>query len=51
MLPKMSLFSAQVITVRGDITVEMSPLMKPDRVSSASTTMLLTTLRRASVSY
>ena len=32
-------FSAQVITVRGDITVEMSPAMKPARVRSASATM------------
>ena len=31
--PKISAFSAHVITVRGDMTVEMSPFMKPLRVS------------------
>jgi hypothetical protein len=36
MSPKISAFSAQVITVRGLITVEMSPLMKALRVRSAS---------------
>ena len=35
----MRAFSAQVITVRGDITVEMSPLMNPARVRSASATI------------
>ena len=38
-LSKIFAFSAQVITVRGLMTVEMSPLMKPLRVSSASDTM------------
>ena len=38
---KMRAFSAQVMTVRGDMTVEMSPLMKPARVRSASATMAL----------
>ena len=33
----MRAFSAQVITVRGDITVEMSPAMKPERDRSAKT--------------
>jgi len=32
---------AQVITVRGDITVEMSPFIKPLRVRSASATIAL----------
>ena len=34
--PKISAFCAQLITVRGLITVEMSPLMKPWRVRSAT---------------
>ncbi len=38
----MRALSAQVITVRGDITVEMSPATKPARVRSASATMLST---------
>ncbi len=38
----MRAFSDQVITVRGLITVEMSPLMNPARVRSASATMLST---------
>ncbi len=46
-----SAFSAQVITVRGLITVDTSPLMNPERVSSASATMALTVLRPASLSY
>jgi hypothetical protein len=37
-------FSAQVITVRGLITVDRSPLMKALRVMSASRTMLETVL-------
>ena len=37
--PKISAFCAQVITVRGLMTVEMSPLMKPARVSSAQETI------------
>ncbi len=36
---KMSAFWAQVITVRGLITVEMSPFMKALRVMSATRTM------------
>ncbi|MNT99426.1 hypothetical protein D3C72_2422660 [compost metagenome] len=38
--PKIWVFSAQVITVRGLITVDRSPLMKAERVRSASRTML-----------
>jgi len=37
---KISAFSAHVITVRGDITTDRSPLMKPLRVRSATATML-----------
>ena len=48
--PKITAFWAQVITVRGLITVEMSPPMKPERVMSATRTMLATVLRPASVS-
>ena len=48
--PKMRAFSAQVITVRGDITVEMSPLMKPARVRSASATIALIRRRPSSLS-
>ena len=44
-------FCAQVMTVRGLITVEMSPLMKPARVRSARRTMDATVLRPASSSY
>ena len=39
MSPKISAFSAQVMTVRGLITVERSPLMKALRVMSATRTM------------
>ena len=40
--PKISAFSAQVITVRGLMTVDRSPLMKAERVMSATRTILLT---------
>ena len=39
MSPKISAFWAQVITVRGLITVEMSPFMKALRVMSATRTI------------
>ena len=45
MSSKMSAFSAQVITVRGLITVERSPFMKALRVRSATRTILLTMSR------
>ena len=48
--PKISEFSAQLITVRGDITVDMSPAMKPPRVRSATDTMAEMILRPLSVS-
>jgi hypothetical protein len=40
--PKIFAFSAQVITVRGLITVLMSPAMKPARVRSARATIAST---------
>jgi hypothetical protein len=43
--PKIFAFSAQVITVRGLMTVDRSPLMKAFRVMSASRTILDTMLR------
>src|SRR2546429_147401 len=46
---KMSAFSAQVITVRGLITVEISPFMKALRVRSATRTILLTMSRPWSI--
>ena len=49
MSPKISAFSAQVMTVRGLITVDRSPLMKALRVRSATRTMCDTVLRLASV--
>ncbi|CKY64179.1 Uncharacterised protein [Mycobacterium tuberculosis] len=49
MSPKISAFSAQVMTVRGDITVDRSPLAKALRVRSARRTILLTVSRPASV--
>ena len=49
MSPKISAFSAQVMTVRGLITVDRSPLMKAERVRSATRTMLETILRLASL--
>jgi len=42
---KISQFSAQVITVRGDISVDRSPAAKPLRVSSATVTMAEISLR------
>jgi len=45
----MSEFSAHVITVRGLITVEISPFMKALRVRSATRTILLTMSRPWSV--
>ncbi|MNL55180.1 hypothetical protein D3C87_1785680 [compost metagenome] len=38
--PKMTAFSAQVMTPRGLMTVEISPLMKAERVRSARRTIL-----------
>ena len=38
------------MTVRGDITVEMSPLMNPERVRSARATMALMVRRPSSLS-
>ena len=46
---KISAFSAQVMTVRGLITVEMSPFMKALRVRSATRTILLTMSRPSAV--
>ena len=43
----MAMFSAQLITVRGDISKDRSPTAKPLRVSPASATMA-STLRRPS---
>jgi hypothetical protein len=45
---KISTFSAQVMTVRGDISVERSPAAKPLRVRSATATIDATSLRPAS---
>jgi hypothetical protein len=45
---KISTFSAQVMTVRGDISVDRSPAAKPLRVSSATATIAATSLRPAS---
>ena len=39
MSPKISTFSAQLMTVRGDITVERSPAANPTRVIPATATM------------
>ena len=50
MLPKIVAFCAQVMTVRGLITVLMSPPMKPARVMSATRTMFATCLRPTSLS-
>jgi hypothetical protein len=46
--PKICRFSAQVITVRGDISVLRSPAAKPWRVRSAIATMRCARLRPAS---
>jgi hypothetical protein len=43
--PKISAFSAQMITVRGLMTVEMSPFMNALRVRSATRTILPTMSR------
>ena len=50
MPPKSCAFSAQVITVRGLMTVETSPFMNPERVRSASATMALMVWRPSSLS-
>ena len=47
--PKISAFSAQVMTVRGLITVDRSPLMKAERVMSATRTILVTMSRALGV--
>jgi len=47
--PKISAFWAQVITVRGLMTVDMSPFMKALRVMSATRTMALIVRRPSAV--
>ena len=47
--PKIGRFSAQVITVRGDISVERSPAAKPLRVSAAVSTICATSARPSSL--
>ena len=49
--PKISAFCAQLITVRGLITVEMSPLMKPWRDRSATLIIFSTSALPPGVSY
>ena len=51
MSPKISAFCAQLITVRGLITVEMSPLMKPWRDKSATLIIFSTVSLPSGSSY